>query len=58
VCRLTVAFGRPVLDEDCVTARGSVTSIEEVNGERRVTCEVRLERADEVVMRGTAVVTA
>ena len=56
VRRLTVSFGRPVLDEDCVTARGTVVAIDEVNGERRVTCDVRLEREGEIVVSGTAVV--
>jgi acyl dehydratase len=56
VRRLTVSFGRPVLDGDCVTARGSVVAVEDVDGERRATCEVRLEREGEVVVTGTAVV--
>jgi acyl dehydratase len=56
VRRLTVSFGRPVLDEDTVTARGTVIAIDEVDGERRATCEVRLTRGDETVVTGTAVV--
>ncbi len=56
VRRLTVSFGRPVLDEDSVTARGRVLSVDEVDGERRATCELRLMRGDEVVVSGTAVV--
>jgi acyl dehydratase len=56
VRRLTVSFGRPVLDEDVVTARGTVTALDEVDGERRATCEVRLTRGDETVVTGTAVV--
>ena len=57
VRRLTVSFGRPVLDGDRVTARGRVTAIDEVAGERRATCEVWLDRAGEVVVSGTAVVS-
>ncbi len=56
VRRLTVSFARPVLDEDTVTARGRVTAVGDVDGERQATCEVRLERGDEVVVTGTAVV--
>ena len=56
VRRLTVSFGRPVLDGDSVTARGRVTAIAAVDGERRATCEVWLERAGEHVVTGTAVV--
>lgn len=54
--RLTVSFGRPVLDGDRVVARGEVTELVEVDGERRAVCAVRLERGDEVVVSGTAVV--
>ena len=56
VRRLTVSFGRPVLDDDCVTARGTVVAIDDVDGERRATCEVRLEREGETVVSGTAIV--
>lgn len=56
VRRLTVSFGRPVLDEDCVTACGTVTAVDEVAGERRATVDVRLVRGDETVVSGTAVV--
>jgi acyl dehydratase len=56
VRRLTVSFGRPVLDGDTVTARGRVTAIDDVDGERRATCEVWLEREGEHVVTGTAVV--
>ncbi len=56
VRRLTVKFGAPVLDEDRVTAKGRVTSIDEVNGERRATCEVWLERDGQAIVTGSAVV--
>jgi len=39
-----------------VTARGTVTHVYEVDGERRATCDVRLERKGEAVLTGTAVV--
>jgi acyl dehydratase len=58
VRRLTVSFGRPVLDGDRVTARGRVTSVVENDGERLATCEVWLERDGEHVVTGTAVVAA
>ncbi len=54
--RLTVSFGRPVLDGDRVTAGGRVDSVNDENGERRATCAVWLKRDDEVVVSGTAVV--
>ncbi|MGE5210702.1 MAG: MaoC/PaaZ C-terminal domain-containing protein [Acidobacteriota bacterium] len=56
VRRLTVSFGRPVLDGDSVTARGRVTAVDDVGGERRATCEVWLDRDGEHVVTGTAVV--
>jgi acyl dehydratase len=56
VRRLTVSFGRPVLDGDSVTARGRVTAVADVDGERRATCEVWLDRDGEQVVTGTAVV--
>jgi acyl dehydratase len=56
VRRLTVSFGRPVLDGDRVTAKGSVVALEDHEGELRATCEVRLERDGEIVVSGTAVV--
>lgn len=56
VRRLQVAFGRPVLDHDRVTAVGTVVSIETVDGEPRAHCDVRLERDGEAVVTGTAVV--
>jgi acyl dehydratase len=54
--RLTLAFARPVLDGDCVTARGLVTAVDTIDGERLATCDVWLERADERVVNGTAIV--
>ncbi|MFK7918577.1 MAG: MaoC family dehydratase [Ilumatobacter sp.] len=56
VRRLQVSFGRPVLDHDRVTAIGTVTSIDLVDGEQRAICEVRLMRDDQAVVTGTAVV--
>ena len=56
VRRLTVAFARPVLDGDHVVAGGRVASVDEVDGERRATCDVWLRRGDEHVVTGTAVV--
>ena len=56
VRRLTVSFGPPVLDEDHVVAKGTVSEVVEVEGERRAVCEVWLERDGEPVVRGTAVV--
>ena len=54
--RLTVSFGRPVLDGDRVIAGGRVDSIQDADGERRATCTVWLKRDDETVVGGTAVV--
>jgi acyl dehydratase len=54
--RLTVSFGRPVLDGDHVVARGEVRALIDVDGETRAVCDVRLERGDEVVVSGSAVV--
>ena len=56
VRRLTVSFGRPVLDGDSVTAGGRVVSVATVDGERRATCDVWLDRDGEHVVTGTAVV--
>ena len=56
VRRLTVSFGRPVLDGESVMARGRVTSVEAINGELRATCEVWLQLQDEEVVSGSAVV--
>ena len=54
--RLTLAFARPVLDGDCVVARGLVTNVEAIDGEQLATCEVWLERGEERVVHGTAIV--
>ena len=56
VRRLSVSFGRPVLDGDRVTARGRVVSVADDDGERRATCEVWLDRDGEHVVTGTAIV--
>ena len=62
VRRLTVTFGRPVLDGDRVVARGRVVelveadeSADDVNGVMAL-CEIWLEREGERVVQGTAVV--
>jgi acyl dehydratase len=56
VRRLTVSFGRPVLDGDCVVACGIVRALIVHDGETRAECEVWLERDGEHVVDGTAVV--
>jgi hypothetical protein len=56
VRQLKVSFNRVVVDHDRVVATGTVTSIENVGGERRANCEVWLERDGEPVVTGTAVV--
>lgn len=57
VRRLTVSFGRPVLDGDRVTARGRVTALDVVDGQQLATCDVWLERDAEQVVTGVAVIT-
>jgi acyl dehydratase len=54
--RLTVSFGRPVLDGDQVIASGRVRSIRDSSGETQAECDVWLERDGEHVVDGTAVV--
>jgi acyl dehydratase len=56
VRRLTVSFGRPVLDGEHVVAGGVVRALSVHEGETRAECEVWLERAGEHVVDGTAVV--
>ncbi len=56
VRRLTVAFGRPVLDGDHVVAGGQVSSVEMHDNERWALCEVWLDRNGEHVVTGTAAV--
>jgi acyl dehydratase len=56
VRRLTVSFGRPVLDGEHVVAGGRVVEVADVDGEQRATCDVWLDRAGEHVVTGTAVV--
>ena len=56
VRRLTVSFGRPVLDGDTVAAGGTVVALDEVDGERHATCDVWLERDGEKIVTGSAVV--
>ena len=63
--RLVLAFARPVLDGDSVTAGGVVNAIntvdtvdagDGVDSETLATCDVWLDRAGERVVTGTAVV--
>lgn len=54
--RLTVSFGRPVLDGDQVIACGRVRSLLASTGETQVVCDVWLEHDGEHVVDGTAVV--
>ncbi|MGD9996352.1 MAG: MaoC family dehydratase [Ilumatobacteraceae bacterium] len=56
VRRLTVSFGKPVLDGDTVTARGAVTAVSRQGLQHLATCEVWLERDGDRVVTGTAVV--
>ncbi len=56
VRRLTVAFGRPVLDGEHVEAGGTVTEVEIRENEQWVHCDVWLDRQGEHVVTGTAVV--
>lgn len=59
VRRLTVTFGRPVLDGDHVVARGRVVELVEAGesaDDVRAVCEIWLERDGERVVQGTAVV--
>ena len=60
VRRLFMTFPKAVLDGDCITARGRVTAIREVNGERLVDCDIWLDRASgdqPLVGSATVVVT-
>ena len=54
--RLTVSFGRPVLDGDRVVAGGRVLALDEHDGELRAQCDVWLDRDGEHVVGGMAVV--
>lgn len=54
--RLRVAFLSPVFDGDSLTAHGTVVAIDDVDGQRHATCEVRLVREGDDVLAGTAVV--
>ena len=56
VRRLTLSFGRPVLDGDHVTAHAIVTAVDETANGSTVVCDVWLQRNDERVVTGTAVV--
>lgn len=54
--RLDVRFTTPVFEGDALVARGTVTTVDTVDGEQHATCDVRLDRGDEAVLVGTAVV--
>jgi acyl dehydratase len=54
--RLQASFHQPVFDDESVTARGIVTALTTVDGERRAECDVRLDRDGEALLTGTAVV--
>ena len=54
--RLNVRFTTPVFEGDRLVARGTVSEVTTVDGEVRATCDVHLDRGDEVVLVGTAVV--
>lgn len=54
--RLQVSFGDPVLDHQDVTATGTVTSVDTVDGELRATCNVRLLRDGASVVTGVAAI--
>jgi acyl dehydratase len=56
VRRLTVSFGRPVLDGEQVVACGVVRALSVDGGETRAECNVWLERDGEHVVDGVAVV--
>jgi acyl dehydratase len=56
VRRLNVRFIAPVFEGDHLVARGTVTGLEHVDGEPRATCDVHLDRGEEAVLVGTAVV--
>ncbi len=49
-------FTAPVFEGDHLVARGTVIGLEQVDGEPRATCDVHLDRGDEAVLVGTAVV--
>ena len=54
---LTVRFTSNVFDGDEVVAGGVVTAIDEIDGERRATCDVWLDRGDGTrAIEGVAVV--
>lgn len=55
--RLTVSFGRPVLDGDHVIAGGLVTAVNDDEPEPLAHCRVWLSRIDEHVVEGIAVVS-
>jgi len=54
--RLNVRFTTPVFEGDQLVARGTVTGLEQVDGELRATCDVHLDRGDEAVLVGTSII--
>lgn len=54
--RLTVRFTQPVFEGDHLVAHGRVGAIDDIDDERRATCDIHLDRGEQVVMVGTAVV--
>jgi acyl dehydratase len=54
--RLNVRFTAPVFEDDHLVARGTVTALDDVDGERHATCSVTLDRGDDAVLVGTVVV--
>lgn len=54
--RLTLSFGNPVFDGDCVVAHGVVTALDTSGTDAFATCDIWLERAGEHVVTGVAVV--
>jgi len=61
VRRLNVRFTQPVFEGDRLVARGTVTSVDDVDAERRATCDIHLDRIqpgkpDETVLVGTAII--
>jgi acyl dehydratase len=55
--RLNVRFTAPVFEGDHLVARGTVTAVDEIDGEPLATCDVHLDRGGEAVLVGSAVIT-
>lgn len=56
VRRLKVRFTEPVFEGDALVAGGTVTGIDAFEDEVRATCDVHLDRGEQIVLVGTAVV--